>query len=69
MALEKERLALKELYFPKFQKAVPAMKTVRYFQIESKIQAIVQSELAGSLPLVQWRTELCSRRDAFAPAA
>jgi hypothetical protein len=53
MALEKERLALKELYFPKFQKAVPAMKAVRYFQIENKIQAIVQYELAGSIPLVQ----------------
>ena len=53
MAVEKERVTLKELYFPKFQKAVPAMKAVRYFQIENKIQAIVNYELASGIPLVQ----------------
>jgi len=53
MVVEKERMALKELYFPKFQKAVSAMKAARYFQIENKIQAIVQYEVAGSIPLVQ----------------
>jgi hypothetical protein len=53
MALEKERVALKELYFPKFQKAVSAMKAARYFQIENKIQAIVQYELADSIPLMK----------------
>lgn len=53
MAVEKERVALKELYLPKFQKAVPAIKAVRYFQIENKIQAIVNYELAGGIPLVQ----------------
>ena len=53
MAVEKERVALKELYLPKFQKAVSAMKAARYFQIENKIQAIVQYELAGSIPLVK----------------
>ena len=53
MVVEKERVALKELYLPKFQKAVPAIKAVRYFQIENKIQAIVNYELAGRIPLVQ----------------
>ena len=53
MAVEKERVALKALYSPKFQKAVSAMKAARYFQIENKIQAVVQYELAGSIPLVQ----------------
>jgi hypothetical protein len=53
MAVEKDRVALKALYLPKFQKAVSAMKAARYFQIENKIQAVVQYELAGSIPLVQ----------------
>ena len=53
MALEKERLSLKEQYLPKFQKAVTAMKAARYFQIENKIQAVVQYELASSIPLVK----------------
>jgi hypothetical protein len=53
LAVEKERMALKELYLPKFQKAVSAMKAARYFQIENKIQAIVQYELADSIPLMK----------------
>lgn len=53
MALEKERLSLKEQYLPKFQKAVTAMKAARYFQIENKIQAVVHYELASSIPLVK----------------
>jgi hypothetical protein len=44
---------LKALYLPKFQKAVPAIKAVRYFQIENKIQAIVNYQLADSIPLVE----------------
>ena len=53
MAVEKERVTLKEQYFPKFQKAVPAIKAARYFQIENKIQAAVNYELADSIPLVK----------------
>ena len=53
MTVEKERLALKEKMMPKLQKALPAIKVARYFQIENKIQAIVQYELASSIPLVQ----------------
>jgi hypothetical protein len=53
MAAEKERLALKELLMPKFQKALPAIKVARYYQIENKIQAVVQYELADSIPLVE----------------
>ncbi len=53
MAVEKERVTLKEQYFPKFQKVVSAIKAARYFQIENKIQAAVNYELADSIPLVQ----------------
>jgi len=53
MAVEKERVALKEALMPKFQKALPAIKVARYYQIENKIQAVVQYELADSIPLVE----------------
>jgi hypothetical protein len=53
MAVEKERLTLKESLMPKFQKALPAIKAARYYQIENKIQAIVQYGLADSIPLVE----------------
>jgi hypothetical protein len=53
MAVEKERLTLKESLMPKFQKALPAIKVARYYQIENKIQAVVQYGLADSIPLVE----------------
>jgi hypothetical protein len=53
ISVEKERLALKEKIMPKLLKALPAIKAARYFQIENKIQAIVQYELAARIPLVQ----------------
>ena len=53
MAVEKERLTLKESLMPKFQKALPAVKAARYYQIENKIQAVVQYGLADSIPLVE----------------
>jgi len=53
IAVEKERLTLKESLMPKFQKALPAIKAARYYQIENKIQAVVQYGLADSIPLVE----------------
>jgi hypothetical protein len=53
IAVEKERQAMKELLMPKFQKALPAIKVARYYQIENKIQAVVQYGLADSIPLVE----------------
>ena len=53
MAVEKERLTLKESLMPKFQKALPAIKVARYYKIENKIQAIVQYSLAEGIPLVE----------------
>ncbi|MFH0729056.1 MAG: hypothetical protein V2B19_22295 [Pseudomonadota bacterium] len=53
ITLEKERLALRTFYLPRFQKALPAIKVARYYQIENKIQAILQYGLAANIPLVK----------------
>ncbi len=53
MALENGRLALRDLYLPKFQEVLPAIKVARYYKIENKIQAIIQYELADSIPLMK----------------
>jgi hypothetical protein len=53
LTLEKERLALRTFYLPRFQKAIPAIKMARYYQIENKIQAILQYGLAANIPLVK----------------
>jgi len=53
ITLEKERLALRTFYLPRFQKALPAIKVARYYQIENKIQAILQYGLAANIPLAK----------------
>jgi hypothetical protein len=53
MANEKERLKLKESYLPKFQKVLPAKKVGRFYQLQNKIEAIFNFELAAQIPLVK----------------
>lgn len=53
ITLEKERLSLRTVYLPRFQKALPAIKLARYYQIENKIQAIMQYGLAANIPLIK----------------
>jgi hypothetical protein len=53
LMLEEKRLELKQLYMPKFQEALPAIKVGRYYQIENKIQAVLQYELAAGIPLMK----------------
>lgn len=51
--LEEQRLELKQLYLPKFYEALPSIKVARYYQIENKIQAILEYELASDIPLMK----------------
>jgi len=53
LMIEEQRLELKQLYLPKFHTALPAIKVARYYQIENKIQAILQYELADGIPLMK----------------
>ena len=43
---------LAKTYAPKLLAALPAMKAARYLQIESKIRAAIEYELAQRIPLV-----------------
>ncbi len=53
MAIETTEVKLKDVYVPRFEKAIPEMKVARYIQIESKIRAVVRYEMATQIPLVQ----------------
>jgi hypothetical protein len=53
LMIEAQRLELRQLYLPKFHTALPAIKVARYYQIENKIQAILQYELADGIPLMK----------------
>ena len=52
LAIESDRQKLRQSYLPKFAKAVPYKKVMRYYQMENKIFAVVSYEAAKKIPLV-----------------
>ncbi len=40
-------------YLPEFRKALPDVKVMRFYQMESKIDTVLRYELASIIPLVQ----------------
>ncbi len=53
LAAEEAELALKKKYLDRLNGILPAMKAVRYLQMENKIRALVRLDLAAEIPLVQ----------------
>lgn len=53
MTIETLRLELRKAYLPKFRKVLPDVKVVRYYQIENKINALVDYELGARIPLIK----------------
>lgn len=51
LAIEGAELDMRKSYVPKFEKVLPAAKVARYYQIENKIRAVVNYELASEIPL------------------
>ena len=50
---EENRLKLKKSYVRKFRKILPETKVVRYFQLENKLDAIVNFKTASQIPLME----------------
>lgn len=53
LAIEGDRVTLKQSYLPKLRQALPEKKVARYIQIESKVEAVIRYELAEGIPLVK----------------
>lgn len=53
LAIETERVTLMKSFLPKFRKVLPEKKVARYYQLENKIDAVVNYGLAKQIPLVQ----------------
>jgi len=53
VGIEKERARLKEEYLPKFKKALPPRKVVRFYQLENKLDIAILNEMAENIPLVR----------------
>jgi hypothetical protein len=53
MSIERDELKLRETYLKKFKKALPMKVVARYFQVENKLDAIVQYEISAQIPLMK----------------
>ena len=53
LAVDDAEAKMKGSYAPKILAALPATKAARYIQIENKIRAVIRSELAAGIPLVE----------------
>ena len=53
LAIEGDRVKLKQSYLPKLRQALPEKKVARYLQLENKVEAVIRYELADKIPLVK----------------
>jgi len=53
MAIDSDHMRLRQSYLLKFRGLLPETKVARYYQLESKIDAVLEYELARKIPLVQ----------------
>lgn len=53
VAIQEAEAKLLRAYLPKLEKVLPGVKMARYMQIENKIRAVVDYELAANIPLVK----------------
>jgi hypothetical protein len=53
MSMEGKHLDMRKAFLPKFRAVLPEVKVVRYYQIENKIRAALNYELAALIPLMK----------------
>jgi hypothetical protein len=53
LALQSDHAALLARYAPRFQRVLPPRKVARFYQVENKIRAILDYQLARDIPLVK----------------
>ena len=53
ISVDKAELKLRQEYIKKFRKILPQKKVMRFFQLENKMDAVINFELAGTIPLAQ----------------
>lgn len=51
--IKKELLDVQESYVPKFRTALPAVKVAQFYQLENKISADIDAQLAIAVPLIE----------------
>jgi quinol monooxygenase YgiN len=52
-SIKQHELKLQNKYMKKFRKVLPEKKVLRYFQIENKLNLLIDSELSANIPLAR----------------
>ena len=52
-SIKRDLLDVKMKYLPKFKKSLPALKVARFYQLENKIEAEIDAQLALAVPLIE----------------
>lgn len=53
LAIEKKKISIQEEYVSKMSKVLSARTVARFFQIDNKLDTVVDAALAGKIPLIQ----------------
>lgn len=53
LSYKAEVLKVRKKYFSKFRKVLPGTVVARFYQIENKLEALINAGLAGQIPLVE----------------
>ena len=53
LVIERDRQKTREYYVGKFRSAISAKQVARFYQLENKIQALVNYDLAAKIPLAE----------------
>jgi hypothetical protein len=52
-AIDADLLKIKEKYRDRLKRALPIVKVVRFYQVESKLDAVINFQLAAQIPLME----------------
>jgi hypothetical protein len=53
MMLDDQRLALRRKYYEALKKVLPTVLVVRFFQLDSQIQMLIDLQIASNLPIIE----------------
>ena len=53
LSIQRATGEVKAAFVPKFRQIMPARKVARFFQVDNKLDAVINSQLAAGIPLVK----------------
>jgi hypothetical protein len=53
LKFEEDNLKLRQQYVPKFEKAIGARQTAKFYQVDNRLSMLVNMQLAADLPIIK----------------